>query len=166
MGFAYLSEYMILNKKSALVVVVLTIIGIAVVGWFLLSYQLQGRFGIYLLENNELVISDEDIVWYNRTSHEIKLTEVGVNKIQRLHVSLYGNPFVVEINGEKICNGSFVTPISSISPPPSEIVIETLIQNNAVKIQKGYPPSQFGAEDPRNNPKILDYFQNNKKLVQ
>jgi hypothetical protein len=166
MGLAYLSEYMMLSKKSALVVVILTFIGIAVAGWFLLSHQLQGSFGIYLLENNKLVISDEDIVWYNRTSHEIKLTEVGANKIQRLQVSLYGKPFVVKINGEEICNGSFVTPISSIPPPPSEVVIETLVQNNAIKIQKGYPPSQFGAEDPRNNPKIFDYFQNIKKLVQ
>jgi len=118
------------------------------------------------LENNKLVISDEDIVWYSRTSHEIRLTELGVKKIEGLQVSVYGSPFVIKINGEKIYNGSFVTPISSIPQPPSEVVIETLVQNNTIKIQMGYPSSQFGAEDPRNNPKIFDYFQKVNKLVQ
>ena len=82
----------------------------AIVGWFILRHQLQiskGVFGIYLLENNELVISDEDVVWYNRTSHEIKLSTEGVRKIEALQVSLYGSPFVVRINGERIYNGTF-----------------------------------------------------------
>ena len=157
---------MILSKKSALLVVILTFIGISVATWFLLSHQSRGSFGIYLLENNKLVISEEDIIWYNRTSHEIKLTESGVKKIEDLQVSLHGSPFEVKINGETIYNGYFVTPISSISVPPSEVVIETLVQNNIIKIQMDYPPSQFVGEDPRNNPKIFDYFQNIKKIVQ
>ncbi|MCX6658925.1 MAG: hypothetical protein NTX81_00885, partial [Candidatus Bathyarchaeota archaeon] len=117
-------------------------------------------------ENNKLVISDEDIVWYSRATHEIRLTELGVGKIEGLQVSVFGSPFVIKINGEKIYNGSFVTPISSMPPPPSEVVIETLVQNSTIKLQMGYPPSQFGAEDPRNNPKIFDYFQSIKKLIQ
>jgi hypothetical protein len=152
--------------KHAAIGSVVAIVGFAVAGYFLLTHQLQGSFGIYLLENNKLVISDEDIVWYSRATHEIRLTELGVGKIEGLQVSVFGSPFVIKINGEKIYNGSFVTPISSIPPPPSEVVIETLVQNNTIKIQMGYPPSQFGAEDPRNNPKIFDYFQNIRKLIQ
>ncbi len=142
---------------------------VAVLGWSILSQQLQvlkESFGIYLLESNELVISDEDIVWYNKTSHEIELTEGGVEKIEALHVSLYGSPFVVKINGEEIYNGSFVTPISSIPVPPSEVVIETLVQDNIIKMQRGYPASQFGDQDSRNNPKIFGYFQKIGKLTQ
>jgi hypothetical protein len=152
--------------KHVAISLVVTIVGFAVSGWFLLSHQLQGSFGIYLLENDKLVISDEDIVWYSRTSHEIRLTELGVKKIEGLQVSVYGDPFVVKIGGEKIYNGLFVTPISSIPQPPSVVVIETLVQNSTIKIQMGYPSSKFGAEDPRNNPKIFDYFQSIKKLVQ
>ena len=157
---------MMLSNKLALLVVILTFIGISVAAWFLLSHQFQGSFGIYLLKNNEIVISEEDIVWYNRTSHEIKLTELGVKKIEDLQVSLHGSPFVMKINGETVYNGFFATPISSISLPPSDVVIETLVQNNIVKIQMGYPPSQFVGEDPRNNPKIFDYFQRINKIVQ
>jgi len=154
--------------KHAAIGSVVAIVGIAVAGYFLPSHQPQGSFGIYLLENNKLVISDEDIVWYSRATHEIRLTELGAKKIEGLQVPMHGSPFVVKIGGEKIYNGLFVTPISSISQPPSEAVIETLtlVQNNTIKIQMGYPPSQFGAEDPRNNPKIFDYFQSIKKLIQ
>ena len=152
-------------KHSAIGSVV-AIVGFAVAGYFLLSHQLQGSFGIYLSENNKLVISDEDIVWYSRATHEIRLTELGAEKIEGLHVSVYGDPFVVKIGGEKIYNGLFVIPLSSVGQQPSEAVIETLVQNNTIKIQMGYPPSQFGAEDPRNNPKIFDYFQSIKKLIQ
>jgi len=152
--------------KHAAIGSVVAIVGFAVAGYFLLSHQLQGSFGIYLSENNKLVISDEDIVWYSRATHEIRLTELGAKKIEGLHVSVYGDPFVVKIGGEKIYNGLFVTPLSSVGQQPSEAVIETLVQNNTIKIQMGYPPSQFGAEDPRNNPKIFDYFQSIKKLIQ
>jgi hypothetical protein len=152
--------------KHAAIGSVVAIVGFAVAGYFLLSHQLQGSFGIYLSENNKLVISDEDIVWYSRATHEIRLTELGAEKIEGLHVSVYGDPFVVKIGGEKIYNGLFVIPLSSVGQQPSEAVIETLVQNNTIKIQMGYPPSQFGAEDPRNNPKIFDYFQSIKKLIQ
>jgi hypothetical protein len=125
----------------------------------------RGRFGIYLSETNKLVISDQDIVWYNKTSYEIKLTLEGVGKIKALPVSVFGAPFVVRIDGIEVCNDSFVTPISSIPAPPSEIIIETLVQNDTIHIQMGYPPSQFAGQDPRNNPKIFDYFQAIGKLV-
>ena len=125
----------------------------------------RGRFGIYLSETNKLAISDQDIVWYNKTSYDIKLTLEGVEKIKALPVSVFGAPFVVRIDGIEVCNGSFVTPISSIPAPPSEIIIETLVQNDTIHIQMGYPPSQFGGQDLRDNPKIFDYFQAIGKLV-
>jgi len=149
--------------KYAVIGSFIAIVVFAVTGYFL-SSQPQRSFGIYLLENNKLVISEEDIVWYNRTSHEVRLTELGVKKIKELQVLMHGSPFVIKINGENICNGSFVSPISSFLPP--SVVIVTLVQDNTIKIQRGYPSSQLGAEDPRDNPKILEYFQKVKKLVQ
>lgn len=57
----------------ALFVVGTITIGVAVSVAFLLDQKLQG-FGIYLSENNQVVITDEDVVWYNKSSHEMKLT--------------------------------------------------------------------------------------------
>jgi len=44
----------------------------AVAGWFILRTRVQvseESFGIYLVENGELVISDKEIVSYKKTSH-------------------------------------------------------------------------------------------------
>jgi hypothetical protein len=160
----------VISRKKLLLIAFLIIAGIcaviAVISWFSLSHQLEGSFGVFLSENNTLVISDEDIVWYNMTSHEIKLTEGGVAKIEGLKVSVFGSQFKVKIDGEEIYNGTFMTPFSSVPLPPSDVVIETFVQNNTIRIQVGYPSSQPTGEDPRINSKIFSHFQNINKLVQ
>ena len=84
------------------------------------------------MKNNEQVLSDEEIVWYDKTSHEIKLTEEGVRRIKALEVSVSGSPFVIRINDEEIYEGSFWVSFSSLSY--SGVVIDTLrIQNNTNK---------------------------------
>ncbi|MEM2103963.1 MAG: hypothetical protein QW717_03630 [Candidatus Bathyarchaeia archaeon] len=154
------------GKKLILAVILLLLAGIAAVAWFFFTQQPRRGFGIYLAWSNELVISDEDIVSYNRTSHEIRLTVGGVEKIKALKVPVTGIPFVIKINGREIYAGSFWTSFSSLSY--SGIVIDTLkIQNYTIKIEKGYPSSAFfKGVDPRNNSEIFNYFQEKGKLVQ
>ncbi|MEM2931099.1 MAG: hypothetical protein QW797_09625 [Thermoproteota archaeon] len=146
-------------------VAVLSLAGVTIVGQLFFSQQPQRGFGIYLSESDELVISDEDIVWYNKTSHEIRLTAGGVEKIKALRVPVTGIPFVIKIDGKKIYDGSFWVSISSLSY--SGIVIDTLkIQDDTIKIEKGYPsPEFFEGVDPRNNSEVLDHFQKIGKLV-
>jgi hypothetical protein len=153
--------------KIALIILVISVVVAA--GAIYLAGQLEGSaesFGIYLLENNELVLSDEEIVWYDKISYEIKLTDEGAEKIKALKVPVTGSPFVIKINGKEIYEGSFWVSFSSLSY--SGIVIDTLlIQNNTISIDQGYPSSAFfeGA-DPRNDPRIIDHFQKLGKLKQ
>jgi len=111
------------GRKSmiALLAVGALLIVIAASILFLLDQEPQG-FGIYLSQNNQVVIADEDVVWYNKSSHEMILTEEGKNKLEALTVDVYGTPFTVKLNGKEIYSGSFWTPISSVSR--SGIVIE------------------------------------------
>jgi len=146
-------------------------VGVAMVGgWLLLSNQLQPSskwFGIYILESGELVISDKEIISYNKTSHEIRLTEEGVRKIEALSfgVPMYGKPFVIKLDGRGIYNGSFWSPISSVSA--SGIVIDTFVQDNTIRIEAGYPSSEFfKGIDPRNNSEIFEFFRKAGKLTQ
>jgi len=149
--------------------VVLIAICVALASWWLMFYsqvQMNEGFGIYLLDYDDLVISDGDIIYYNGSSHEIKLTEAGAQKIEKLsmRVPLNGTRFVMKIKGENIYDGWFWSPISSL--PCSGIVIETLVRNDTIRIETGYPSSYFQGEDPRSNPKILYHFQSIGKLVE
>ncbi len=170
MPFNSLIERLILRKSSLLIVVVLVSIGIsAVFGWRFLNPNLQSQeegFGIYLREDHKLVVSDEDFVSYNQTSHEIKLTKSGAGKIEALNISVFGDPFVVKIDGEEIYNGTFMTPISSLPVASSEAVIVTLVQNDTIRIQMGYPGTEPADRDPRKDSRVFDFFQKTGKLIQ
>ena len=137
-------------------------------GWWILhnvSMISSGGFGIYLLDTDKVVVSDEDIVYYTKASHEVKLTEEGAKKIDKfsLTVPLNGTKFMIKINGKEISGEWFWSPISSI--PCSGLVIETLVRNETIKIETGYPSSHFQGEDPRNNSSIFNYFHAVGKLV-
>jgi hypothetical protein len=155
-----------MNRIKVSLVTLAVLTGALVIGGCLLNNhsEFSEEFGIYLLENGELVFSDKDIVTYNKSSHEIKLTEEGVEKIKALKVPVAGRPFVIRLNGDEIYNGSFVNPSSSISY--SGIAIVTFIQNNGVTIDLGYPNSEFfEGVDPRNHSEIFDYLQKVGKLI-
>jgi len=124
----------------------------------------EERFGIYTysyLENNELVISDNDIIWYKKTSHEIKLTEEGVEKVRSVGWAVYGIPFTVKLDNRVIYTGRFWTIVSSVAP--SGVIIDTPIENNIIKIDTGFPTPDF--VDPRNDNEIFDHFQKIGKLI-
>ena len=155
--------------RASLVLIAVLLCSLVIVGWFILNYQSQvsrGRFGIHLLENDELVVSDEDIISYNKTSHEIKLTEKGIEKIRTLKVGVSGRPFVIKLDGREIYDGSFWHSLSSI--PYSGIVINTYnTRDNTIRLEEGYPtPKYFKGIDPRNNSEIFDHFQRIEKLAQ
>ena len=144
----------------------LAAIGVAA-GWYCLSIQLEAtnsEFGIYLLKTGELVISDEDIVWYCKNSHNVELTDEGARKISALKVGVYGEPFVIKLGDMEIYSGSFWSPISSV--PYAGIAIEAYFcsNDNVVRLEKGYPPSSFQDVDPRDDPRIFDHFRRIGKL--
>ena len=158
-----------MDMRSKIVLVAVLAVAIVIVGWYCWDSQWrisEPMFGIYLSKSNELIISDEDIMWYDGNSHEIKLTSEGARKIQSLEVGVYGEPFVTKINDEEIYNGSFWTPISSI--PYHGIVIEIPFNTNTttIKLEKGYPLEYFQGADPRGDPRIFDHFQKIGKLKQ
>jgi hypothetical protein len=157
-------------RKAIKVTLIILIFAVLVVaaGLYLIdrSRVSSEEFGIYILENNELVISDNEIVWYDKTSYQIKLTEEAAKKISSLEVPVAGIPFAARIDGEEIYTGSFWVSFSSLSY--SGIVMDALrIQNNTISIDLGYPSSQFfEGVDNRNDPRILDHFQKLGKLRQ
>ena len=163
-----------MNRIIVLVLVVM-LIGVAVIiGWLILGNQLQVQkgFEVYLSENNELVISDKDIMFYNWTSHQIRLNVEGIDRIKGMDFfeKLYHKSFVVMLNGREMYNGSFWSDMDSM--PYSSIAILDIIavqdgKTDTLRIEGCYPSVQFcKGVDPRNNSEIFDYFKSIGKLVQ
>lgn len=163
-----------MNRIIVSAVVVMLIAVTVIMGWFILGNQLQGQkgFGIYLSENNELVISDKDIMFYNWTSHCIRLNGEGINRIKGMdfYEKLYHKSFVVMLNGREMYNGSFWSDADSM--PHSGVAILDIIavqdgKTDILRIEPCYPSMQFcKGVDPRNNSEIFDYFKSIGKLVQ
>jgi hypothetical protein len=128
----------------------------------------SGEFGLYLIDNGELIISDRDILSYNKTIHEIKLTEGGVERFKGL--DLYQRNFVIKLNGVEMYEGAFWSYLSSRIYEGTVILDVNLIQegvSDSIIIEPWYPPGLYkGSEDPRLNIEIFNYFQKIGKLTQ
>ena len=140
-------------------------------GWFLLrdSYlSSSGEFGIYLIENGEPIISDREILSYNKSNHEIKLSKEGIEKFKAL--DLYKKNFLIQLNGIEIYEGAFWSYLSSSIREGVVILDIHLIQEgvtDCITIEPWYPPGLFeGPEDPRFRVEIFNYFQQIGKLIQ
>jgi hypothetical protein len=140
-------------------------------GWYILHdiyLSSSGEFGLYLIENDELIISDRDILSYNKTIHEIKLTEGGVERFKGL--DLYQRNFVIKLNGVEMYEGAFWSYLSSRIYEGTIILDVNLIQegvSDSIIIEPWYPPGLYkGSEDPRLNIEIFNYFQKIGKLTQ
>jgi hypothetical protein len=139
-------------------------------GWFILNdlhLSSSGEFGLYLVETDELIISDRDIISYNKTIHEIKLTKGGVERLKGL--DLYQKNFVIKLNGIEMYEGAFWSYLSSRIYEGIVILDINLIQEDvtdSITIEPWYPPGLFtGPEDPRLNTEIFNYFQKIGKLT-
>ena len=155
-------------KQRKVLSLLLLIIGAIAVGGFLLSrFQSSNEFGIYLAESNELVISDREVVSYNRTSHQIRLTDEGVERVKKM--DLYHKTFVAKLSGKELYNGSFWSDMDSIPYKGVAIIDIALIQRgftNTLRIDPCYPPTFCSDVDPRDNLELLEYFQRTGKLIE
>ena len=114
-----------------------------------------------------MVISDRDIVSYNRTSHQIKLNEEGIERVKKMY--LYHKSFVLKLSGKEMYNGSFWSDIDSMPYTGVAIIDILAIQHGStdtLRIEPCYPTSFCLGVDPRDNLELLDYFQRIGKLVQ
>ena len=110
------------------------------------------------------IISLDDVVAYDATTHEIQLSDSAYERIGGLEVPVQGLPFVVCAGSERIYGGAFWVSYSSLSY--EGIVIDTLpaMANDpgrTLRIQLGYPesPELFVGEDPRSHPRILESLE-------
>ena len=138
--------------------------------WVVLSLQSPfpvGGFGIVIPQDGTIVVKDGDITSYNAISHELFLTSECTARIRGMKGYLEG-PFAVVVGGEEVLSGIFVPPVISRSYPSTQVVIvyPTFDSNYGVmRIQMGYPLSEPVGQDPRDDPRITQYFGATGRLI-
>lgn len=108
------------------------------------------------------IVSYNEIVSYDTASHVIELAFSRDSLRSRLGgVSVYGKPFLITLDSEKIYGGWFWSSVSSV--PCDWVVINIYplssdsLKANEIKISLGYPGENFfQGEDPRKNKNIID----------
>jgi hypothetical protein len=127
----------------------------------------QMDIGELMLQDKPL-ISGDDIVSYDQSTHTIELTREAYERVQQIFpmpVEVDGIPFVVCVGNERIYTGAFWTPLSSISYD-GVIIMQPFDPNGTtIQIALGYPsPEVFTGDDPRDDPRILKALEQSRKL--
>jgi len=124
----------------------------------------------------EPIISYDKIISYDTSNYIITLSFSSDSLKKRIAqvsaydkaVGVYGLPFVVTLDREKIYGGWFWTPVSSIPCHSVVILLDNIfdsLKTNEIKIQLGYPNvNQFKGIDPRNNRKIIEQLIKDNKV--
>lgn len=116
---------------------------------------------------SEPILTIDDIVTYDKSSHEIELTAAGYERIHGFQVPTSGRAFAVSVNGEPIYTGAFWTLLSSQSFDGIVILVDPIevAKEPTVQIQLGYPgPDFFRGDDPRSDPRVLQALGQAGKL--
>lgn len=127
-------------------------------------------FGIFLVDSGELVLSEQHIKTYYKDTHEIELNEDGIEKwnsyityetIPRLEEGLFGEEFLIMVEGTEAYRGKFSSDAVSIIIP-GILIVDTLFkldsEHNTIRIRIEYPPCPPG-EDPRNNSDVFCFLE-------
>ena len=103
------------------------------------------------------ILSLEDILSYDESSHEMTMTSGAAERIRDLDVRVNGRPFVIRVAGEPIYAAAFWTPISSMGFDGVIIMQPWQPDQQTVRLELGYPSAAFYAgQDPRDDPRIID----------
>jgi len=114
------------------------------------------------------ILSDADLISYDRATHEMELTDAADRRIQHLFstpVQVSGMPFVLCVGNKPIYAGAFWTPLSSLSFDGVVIMQPFGEDGHHLRIELGYPgPDFFLGEDPRADPRIMKALESTAKL--
>jgi hypothetical protein len=107
------------------------------------------------------IISNDDIISYEKTNHTIELTQAAYTRVQKIFpIPVNGIPFVVCAGNERIYAGAFWTPISSISYDGVVIMQPYNARDTTIQITLGYPgPEFFTGKDPRADSRIMNALE-------
>lgn len=137
-------------------------------------------FGIYLTDNDELVLSDKHIDAYIKLEHQIRLNDEGIKQWSSFYKydssfsppipklgSLYKKEFAIKLDNDEMYRGKFWSNVSSASCDRIVIMdVMLLYDGNILFIEAGYATAASNSTliELRNQNDIYDFFDSKGKL--
>lgn len=130
-------------------------------------------FGIYLAKNNQLLISQDDVVSYNPDTYTFKLTDEAVKHLDSYSVygedhtpkmdnGLYQQEFSMMLNDTVLYAGVFWSNLSSLSHDGLVLLDSTMFPTTKeLTIATGYPAGNMLSTRQSN---LREYFKSIRKL--
>jgi hypothetical protein len=113
------------------------------------------------------IISMNDVINYYSQTYTLKLKDAAFSRLSNLEVPTTGKSFVVCVDEHPVYWGAFWSGFSSQSFNGVTICKPFIfLEAGLVSIELGYPATYYyNGEDPRNNPEILNSFEQAGKLI-
>jgi len=113
------------------------------------------------------VISEVDIISYDYSKHAMRLRPEAIKRLPK--PTVFGTPFVLVVNGDRIYPGAFYSSVSSIPCALPVIVVDSPERDQArerdvLYIERAYPPSHAVGADARSDKRIESALSSLKKL--
>jgi hypothetical protein len=133
------------------------VVAVTLFSWSVSSLPGDGSkgFAVTLSSNGQTLISDQDVSYYNVTSHELGLSPGCVSMLKGM--DLYHKAFEVRLDGRLLGNGSFWSNMDSMPAPRGLTLLDIVTLKNgfssSVWMEACYPygyyancttPSFFG----------------------
>jgi hypothetical protein len=134
----------------------------------------QTTFGIYLAQTGELILSDAHVAAYDAAEHHLELNAKGIDKwnsyrtysgtgVPLLNEKLYHKEFIIKVDNQDICRGTFSTSFSSMLF--QGVTIMDMVGSPGSKfkqlwIDSGYPDGYEGVRYDDVFDKLEDTFSN------
>jgi hypothetical protein len=115
--------------------------------------------------SNTPVISDVDVISYDFSKHAVRLRPEAIKRLPK--PSVFGIPFVVVVNGDRIYPGAFYSSFSSVAfgLPGSVVSRPEPDAQDVLNIERAYPASHAVGVDPRSDERIRSALSSLKKLA-
>ena len=144
--------------------------------WFfrgLVRQPSEEGFRLVFLQDNELLISDADVLSYNWTSQEVAITVAASERLMAMGDDLYSfsGGFVISIDGEEVYRGIFRMAVHSAIPesPKISIMFPSMLFpsniENCGAVRMFYPFFEPPSNQPEANARLFQHFEASGKLT-
>jgi hypothetical protein len=163
-------------KTSTYIGALLLVLLLISVAWYFgkdSAQPSQEGFKLVSLEDNVVLVSDPDVLYYNWTSQEIAITNEASQRLLEEGDGLYNftSGFVITIDGEEVYHGVFRMAIHSAIPaaPQISILFPSMLFTSETQyygsMRKFYPVFEPPNDQPEANTKFYLHFENSGKMI-